>query len=975
MVNGFTTKNKASEEINVLPSNVAGNLTLDNTLISQQSLSKSPVDFAIKIGNKQSLSQRLSNISISQKVLMSLLVCGIVPVVGIGTVLTSQNSENQAQKAKSELAVTEVHNQNLLHQIALGFRSQADNSALIQAASLYTIGEKIPYVLQSELKDVLQNEMRSRKIEYATLVGSDLKIIESANANRKGETFNPKNLIREVFITGKQIQSHTLVNWSEIERESPPLPLGFKPENALIRYTVTPVKSRVAKKIIAVFVAGEIITTKKSFIGGNTQHQGDGYSAVYYQKEPGEFSLATASKQNGQLDLPDKAILKAAINSPGKVFTQDMNIGGKAYTVAARTIPNITITEQNNSVEKFDSKPIAILVEGTSRVSLNNLLLQIWNAQLLYGTVGLILVALSWLIFRQSVVQPLERIKQKVEKFTLGDSTSRAIVSSNDEVGQLAVSFNMMADRVTSQINSQEEEVKVAQLINKITVRVRESLNPQQILRAAVTNTRQAIKADRVIVYHFDENWHGKVIAESVDADCPEVLGANIYDPCFAHDYVHKYQEGRVTATENIYKANLNQCHINLLEQYSVKANLVAPILLNNKLYGLLIAHQCYHPRKWQQSEIDLMKAVAVPVGLALEQAQLLEKVESARQSAEVFSAEQYQLKKSLQEQVLELLSQIKNASNGDLTVQAKVIPGDIGTVAECCNSIIGSLRGIVTKVKQSVNHVNLAVGDNKDAIHELALEALEQAEAINRTLNSVEQMGFDIQTVAQQAQSAAQVAHTAVHTVAHSSEAMDMTVNNILTLRDTVSETAKKVKRLGKSSQQISQITSIINQIALQTNVLAVNAGLEAGRTAGEGEGFVVIAREVGELAARCTSATEEIEQIVEKIQRETNDVVTAMELGTAQVVEGTRVLEEAKSSFGQVIYVSQQIDSLVQSISHATVSQVETSQAVTQLMQQIALVSKHTSASSSQVSEALKETVEISQELQATVETFRVS
>jgi methyl-accepting chemotaxis protein len=203
---------------------------------------------------------------------------------------------------------------------------------------------------------------------------------------------------------------------------------------------------------------------------------------------------------------------------------------------------------------------------------------------------------------------------------------------------------------------------------------------------------------------------------------------------------------------------------------------------------------------------------------------------------------------------------------------------------------------------------------------------------------------------------------------------AMDRTVENIFTLRETVADATKKVKRLGESSQRISRVASLIKQIALQTNVLAINAGMEAARAGEEGQGFAVVAEEVGELAARSTDATQEIEKMVASIQQETAEVVAAMEVGTHQVVEGSNLVEEAKLSLTQILEVSRQIDALVQSISTATVSQAETSQAVTELMKEIALVSERTSNSTRQVSGSLQETVGIAAQLQASVGTFNV-
>ena len=188
------------------------------------------------------------------------------------------------------------------------------------------------------------------------------------------------------------------------------------------------------------------------------------------------------------------------------------------------------------------------------------------------------------------------------------------------------------------------------------------------------------------------------------------------------------------------------------------------------------------------------------------------------------------------------------------------------------------------------------------------------------------------------------------------------------------MAETAKKVKRLGESSQQISKAVSLINQIALQTKLLAINASIEAARAGEEGRGFAVVAEEVGELATQSAGATKEIEAIVENIQKETGEVVEAMELGNSQVVEGTHLVGEAKQSLDQMVEVSHQIDQLVQSISGETVSQTKTSEMFTNLMKDIAKVSENTSDSSRQVSDSLEGTVEIARQLQASVGKFKI-
>jgi methyl-accepting chemotaxis protein PixJ len=524
------------------------------------------------------------------------------------------------------------------------------------------------------------------------------------------------------------------------------------------------------------------------------------------------------------------------------------------------------------------------------------------------------------------------------------------------------------------QRQQQEAEAKRARAFAEMTKQILRSLNLEDIFSTTVRQVKQALKADRVLIYRFDSDWSGTMIAESVDSNWTIALGAQVEDTCFKGNHGGLYRKGRVRAINDIYHANLTKCHIKLLERFEVKANLVAPILIRDELLGLLIAHQCAKPRDWQEEEISWLAQVATQVGIAIEQATLLEQREQARQEAQASFQEQRQQKEALQHQLAELISDVQGAAKGDLTVLAKAQEGEIGTVADFFNSIIASLRGIVTQVKQAAVQVNVSLGENEGAIRQLSDQALTQAEEIIRTLGSVEQMTLSIQAVAESAHQAAAVARTASTTAQAGGQAMERTVEGIVKLRATVGETSKKVKRLGQSSQEISKAVYLIKQIAQATNMLALNAGIQTARENEETRSFTVVAEQISELAERSAAATQEIEQIVETIQRETSEVVEAMELGTSQVVEGTHLVEDAKHSLSQILAVSHQIDELVQSISGATVSQAQTSLAVTNLMQKIARVSEHTSESSHQISHSLQQTVAVAQELQSSVEIFKV-
>jgi methyl-accepting chemotaxis protein len=538
---------------------------------------------------------------------------------------------------------------------------------------------------------------------------------------------------------------------------------------------------------------------------------------------------------------------------------------------------------------------------------------------------------------------------------------------------QVAIQLGFALDQAAL-LRQQKDAAQKAQQLNDIAFRMRESLNREQIFNLAVQDTKEILACDRVVVYLFDARWQGKIVAESVNRGFPVALGAEIEDPCFAQDYIEKYKRGRVQALDNIYESGLDSCYMSQLEPFEIKANLVAPILAEGNLLGLLVAHQCSAPRHWQPSEINFLRQTGIQLGFALEQAALSQQKETARLQAEAISQEQRQQKESLQAQLVLLLKDVEGAASGDLTVRADVTPGEIGTVADFFNSIVESLRTIVTQVKQSALQVGTALGENEHAMQQLAEEAMQQAEETKQTLQSVEQMQQLIQTAASSARQASEMTHQASSTAEAGGIAMDLTVQNILGLRETIGETAKKVKRLGESSQQISKVVSLIHQVAMQTNLLAINAGIEAARAGDGGQGFAVVAEEVGELAARSAAATQEIEQIVDTIQRETHEVVEAMEQGTSQVVEGTHLVGNAKQSLEQILRVSHQIDDLVRLVSDATTAQVQTSQAIASLMQDTAKVAGRTSASSRQVSNSLRRTVSVAKKLQDSVETFNV-
>lgn len=348
--------------------------------------------------------------------------------------------------------------------------------------------------------------------------------------------------------------------------------------------------------------------------------------------------------------------------------------------------------------------------------------------------------------------------------------------------------------------------------------------------------------------------------------------------------------------------------------------------------------------------------------------------IESTTSDAQRKAIEQEKAKEDLQRQVIRLLDDVEGAARGDLTVQAEVTADILGAVADSFNLTIYNLQKIVKQVKVAAREVNRGAADNQEFARGLSSDALRQAEELAATLNSVQMMTASIQEVADSARAADRVAQQASEAALRGGESVESTVAGILQIRETVAETTRKVKRLAESSQEISKIVGLISQIASRTNLLALNASIEAARAGESGRGFAVVADEVRQLADRAAKASKEIEQIVLQIQGETSSVMTAMEEGTQQVIEGTQRAEQAKHSLDDIIQVSDQIKKLVGSITKATSEQTETSRYVAQVMQSVELTAQETSQEAQRVSDSLRNLVGVARDLQSSVERFKV-
>ena len=330
--------------------------------------------------------------------------------------------------------------------------------------------------------------------------------------------------------------------------------------------------------------------------------------------------------------------------------------------------------------------------------------------------------------------------------------------------------------------------------------------------------------------------------------------------------------------------------------------------------------------------------------------------------------------KEALQRGVMGLLLDVEGAQKGDLTVRAQMTDGAIGSIADAFNTTMNKLRELLKEVQSVSTEVGQLSLAGEDSVRQLSKSAIDQTEEIDRALGSIDEINQSVATVANYAQEAAKIAREGSIQAKEGDLAMDATVNSIEKIRDTVANTAKKVKQLAESSQEIAQIVEIISGISEKTNLLAFNASVEAARAGEHGEGFRIVAEEVRRLADRTTDATKDIQQLVNTIQQDTTSVLQGMETSTSEVVNGSELVHMTKLNLRSLADTSRQIDEYLKYISTSTTDQNNTSMVVNQKISGIANIAKANSTEAENVVRSLQTLVLEAQNLQSSISQFKL-
>jgi twitching motility protein PilJ len=275
------------------------------------------------------------------------------------------------------------------------------------------------------------------------------------------------------------------------------------------------------------------------------------------------------------------------------------------------------------------------------------------------------------------------------------------------------------------------------------------------------------------------------------------------------------------------------------------------------------------------------------------------------------------------QQAILRLLDEMGDLADGDLTVQATVTEDITGAIADSINYAVDALRGLVTTINETAKQVTGSAQETRKTATQLAEASEVQTGQISRATDAIHSLTQSINEVATNANESAEVASRSVEVAGRGAQTVRDTILGMDAIREQIQETSKRIKRLGESSQEIGEIVELIDDIADQTNILALNAAMQAAMAGEAGRGFAVVADEVQRLAERSRNATKQIEALVRTIQADTNEAVSSMEASTGGVVEGANLAENAGDALREIENVSNYIAELTRRIADSAQNQ----------------------------------------------------
>ena len=377
---------------------------------------------------------------------------------------------------------------------------------------------------------------------------------------------------------------------------------------------------------------------------------------------------------------------------------------------------------------------------------------------------------------------------------------------------------------------------------------------------------------------------------------------------------------------------------------------------------------------------LGLMGVIAILAGLGLARVQLAESrkgqaiAEQQRLMAEGQEQEAKRINDANQAAILRLMNELQSVAEGDLTQEATVTEDITGAIADSVNYTVEELRSLVGNVQNTATRVAQTTAVVESTSTELLAASTEQLREIRETGQSVLEMAGRINEVSGQAQESAQVARQSLTAAESGLQAVQNAIGGMNAIRDQIQDTSKRIKRLGESSQEIGEITELISDITEQTNVLALNAAIQAASAGEAGRGFSVVAEEVQRLAERSAEATKQISALVKAIQTDTQDAVAAMERSTQGVVEGAKLSDNAGTALVQIDSVSRRLAELIEEISKSASREADSANVVAGNIQHIFAVTEQTGEGTRSTVQQVRDLSRVAEELRQSVSRFKI-
>ena len=372
---------------------------------------------------------------------------------------------------------------------------------------------------------------------------------------------------------------------------------------------------------------------------------------------------------------------------------------------------------------------------------------------------------------------------------------------------------------------------------------------------------------------------------------------------------------------------------------------------------------------------IVLLSGIGIARVALLDSRQRQQQAEQQQHEARLQEQEAKRINDANQAAILRLMNELQNLADGDLTQEATVTEDITGAIADSVNYTVEELRLLVGSVQKTASQVVDTTTQVDNTSAQLLAISTEQLREIRATGQAILDMAQRITEVSAQAQSSAEVANQSLLSAEQGQKAVQDTIGGMNAIRDQMQETSKRIKRLGESSQEIGEITELISDITEQTNVLALNAAIQAASAGEAGRGFSVVAEEVQRLAERSGEATRQIATLVRTIQTETQDTVAAMERATLGVVEGARLSDSAGAALAEIHSVSRRLAQLIDEISKTTQHEASLANEVADDIQHIFVVTEQTGEGTRSTAEQVRELARMAQELRQSVTRFRIA